>query len=126
MSVLDFPHGPTASADDYPTVGLPFIIRELGQRRYGLQRQIAYVTRLIAECGFPPPYPALVGKKGQEALTNDVVKSSSWHRAAVETWLEDFLPPANAAALDARAAQAAADDMDAAAAGLKLVGGREQ
>lgn len=108
-------------ADGYPTVGLDFIARELGKKTYGPARLVAYVSLLIEEQGFPPPYPELVGRKGQQHLTAAVVAHSQFRRAAVEAWLEDFLPPANAAALDARAAAAAAADMDQAAGNLVLI-----
>lgn len=120
MSILNFPHSQASAASGYPTVGLPFIMRELGQRNLGLNRQLAYVTRLIEECAFPPPYPALIGKKDAQQLTRDVVKHSAWSRLAVVVWLEDYLPQTTAAALDERAARSAADEMDAAAGGLKL------
>lgn len=109
--------------DGTPTVGLPFIMRELGKRRYGLDRQIAYVTLLIGQCGFPPPYPEMIkGKRGEPGrLELGVVSDSQWARPPVVAWIEDFLPPANAAALDERAQAAAAEEMDRAAGGLQLV-----
>lgn len=121
MSILEHIESRLDAADDYPTVGLPFIMRELGKRNYGIPRQICYVSLLIEQHGFPPPYPELVGKKGAQRLELGVVKDSQFPRRPVEAWLEDFLPPANAAALDARAAAAAAEDMDRAAADLRLV-----
>lgn len=102
------------------TVGLPFIRRELGRQTYGPGRLVRYVELLIGECGFPPPLPEMV--KGQ--LVHGVTEHSVWRRAPVEAWIEDQLPPANAAALDARAQAAAADDMDAAAGNLHLVSSR--
>jgi hypothetical protein len=109
--------------DGYPTVGLPFIMRELGKRHYGLGRQLAYVTLLIAEEGFPPPFPTLVKRRkgAPERLERGVTSDSQWPRPPVEAWIEDFLPPGSAAALDARAQAAAADEMDRAAGNLQLV-----
>lgn len=109
-----------------PTVSLRFIAARLGKRNYGLPRLRRYVTLLIEECGFPPPFPTLVtGKKGEaDRLELGVAADSAWQREPVEAWLEDFLPPANAAALDARAEAAAAEAMDQAAERLRLVGGR--
>lgn len=117
--------------DDEPTVGLDWILRRLGRRQgkhaYGPGRAVKYLELLIAEFGFPPPYPQLVtGKRGQaDRLESEVTLTSQWAKAPVAVWLEDYLPPANADAVDARAQAAAADEMDRAAAGLSLVGGRE-
>lgn len=124
--LLEIVGNPEAAADLRPTVGLPFVMRELGARNMGLPRQITYAELLIAECGFPPPLPCLVGKKGAQTLTRAVVRDSQWRRAPVEAWIFDQLPPASAAALDARAQAAAAHEMDAAAGGLKLFAGGER
>jgi hypothetical protein len=107
-------------ADGESTVGILFLKRELGRGTYGMRRLVRYVELLIAECDFPPPLPEMV----KDRLELGVTEHSVWRRAPVEAWIEDLLPPANAAALDAREAAAAAEDMDAAAGNLRLVSAR--
>lgn len=99
---------------DEPTCTLWYIQNRLGRSDYGERRMVTYVTLLIREHDFPPPLPTL--RRG--ILTRDVVARSRWIRTAVDAWLEDFLPPANAEALDKAARRAAADDMDEAARNL--------
>lgn len=113
--------------DAESTVGIWFIQRELGRQTYGAARLVKYVRLLIEQFEFPPPLPELVtGRNGApDTMTTAAVEHSVWRRAPVEAWIEDWLPPANAQALDLRAARAAAEEMDAAAGNLSLVGGRE-
>ena len=73
---------------------------------------ILYVQGLVDELGFPPPFPSKL--KGQP-LTTRVTRHSSFRRDAVAAWIDDFLPPACAASLDAQAMQDAASAMDHAA-----------
>lgn len=111
-------------ADDEPTVTLWWLMRQLGHRRAGEASQIAYAQLLVDEAGLPPPYPSMIGRRGEQRLALGVTRKSQWARKPVEIWLEDFLPPANAAALETRALEAAAADMDAAAGNLRLVHSR--
>jgi hypothetical protein len=106
--------------DGEATVGLPFVKRELGKQTYGPGRLVKYVQLLVDECGFPPPIPEMV----RDRLVHEVTEGSAFRRAPVEAWIQDMLPPANAAAIDARALSEAADDMDAAASNLRLVSAR--
>lgn len=111
-------------ADEAPTCTLSFIRRRLGRAGYSDRRMVTYVTLLIAERGFPQPLPSM--RKG--ALTSAVTQHSSWLRPAVETWLDNFLPPEAATALDRQAMAAAASEMDDAARSLgllRVVGGRD-
>jgi hypothetical protein len=71
------------------TCTLWFIRRELGQHGYSDRRMVAYVTQLIDQHDFPRPLPAMC--KGG-ALTSAVTSNSTWPRAAVEAWIEGWLP----------------------------------
>jgi hypothetical protein len=102
------------------TVGILFIKRELGRQTYGPGRLVKYVQLLVDERGFPPPFPEMV----RDQLVDTVTEHSAWRRAPVEAWIEDQLPPPNADAMEARAAAAAAADMDNAATSLQLVSSR--
>lgn len=93
-----------------------YIRRRLRRLDYGAGRMVTYLTALIATHKFPRPFPRL---KGTEVV-EDVAVGSSWHRAAVDQWLLDFLPPDAGAALDAAARRQAADMMDHRAAQLQL------
>lgn len=98
-----------------------YIRRELGRADYGDGRLVTYVRALVASRGFPPPLPH--EKRGH--LVEEVTVNSRWLRSAVDAWLDDFLPPEAAASVDRAQRAAAADEMDAAAFGLRLVrGGR--
>lgn len=110
-------------ADEAPTCNLNYIRRRLGRSDYSDRRMVTFVTQLVDQRGFPQPLPSM--RKGM--LTGDVTQHSSWLRPAVETWLDNFLPPEAAVALDRQAMAAAASEMDAAAAGLglRVVGGRD-
>jgi len=101
-------------SDDAPTCTLSYIKRQLGRGDFGDRRMCTYVRALMQHEGFPPPLPCLVKRE----LTREVTPKSRWIRSAVDAWIEDFLPPANAAAVDRIAQLQAADDMDAAAANL--------
>ncbi|WP_327195949.1 hypothetical protein [Novosphingobium capsulatum] len=104
------------------TVNLWFIRRELGQHGYSDRRMVAYVTKLIEEHNFPSPLPAM--RKGG-SLTSAVTTSSTWQRAAVESWIEGWLPPDATAAIDRKAQAEAAAAMDGNASHLHLIrGGR--
>lgn len=107
-------------ADDGDTVTLWYIKRRTGVR-ISDKAMPAYVTALIDHKGFPRPLPGF--KKGQ--LVEVVAPRSRWRRLAVDTWLDNYLPPEALAAADAAAQAQAASEMDRAAAGLRLVGGRE-
>lgn len=104
---------PQAGADQ-ATVGILYIRQRLGRQDFKNRRIIQYVTLLMRDKGFPPPLPSMVGGR----LTDDVTIKSQWFRNAVDAWLGDFLPPDNAASVDKVAQQAAAHEMDQAAASL--------
>jgi hypothetical protein len=101
-------------AADAPTCTLAYIKRQLGRGDFGDRRMCTYVRALIAGEGFPPPLPCLIKRE----LTREVTPKSRWIRASVDAWIEDFLPPANAAAVDRAAMAAAAEEMDRAAGNL--------
>lgn len=106
-----------------PTCNLHWIGRQLGWdfARRSDRALEQYVEGLIAELGFPRPLPHR--KHGGGISTDVSYPRSSWIRVGVLQWLGDFLPPEAGAAVDAAAMHAAADDMDAAALNLRLVGG---
>lgn len=99
-----------------------YVQGQLGQNTLSQRRMAQYLRKLISDHGFPAPLPTIV--KGG-AITRDVHPSSKWVRAAVNAWLDGFIPPDCAATIDDQAYAAAALDMDAAAANLRLVGGRD-
>lgn len=103
-----------ASADDEPTCTLWYIRRQLGRGDYGDRRMVTYVAKLITAEGFPPPLPSMVKRN----LSRQVTVGSRWIKSAVDAWILDFLPPANAAAVDRVAMAAAAAEMDRAATSL--------
>ncbi|HQS70018.1 MAG: hypothetical protein B7Y36_08360 [Novosphingobium sp. 28-62-57] len=105
-----------------PTCTFGYVQGLLGQNKLTPRRMAQYLTALIEQHGFPAPLPALV--KGG-TLTTGVHPRSTWIRAAVHAWLDGTLPPPIAATLDQQAFAAAAMDMDARAATLRLVGGRD-
>lgn len=116
--------------DESPTVSAHWVASQLGCADFGAHRLKQYLSMLIGQQDFPPPLPALVSGNSRAVpsrpprLEQSVTSNSRWRRVAVQAWLEDFLPPANAAQLDAQAMRAAADDMDASAGNLRLVSGR--
>ncbi|OYX62715.1 MAG: hypothetical protein B7Y88_13765 [Sphingomonadales bacterium 32-64-17] len=119
---------PVLDEADEPTVTLSWVRRQLGRTKYGERRIIAYLSLLIDQQGFPPPLPELnLVRDGSAAhtLTSEVRATSIWPRKAVLAWLDDYLPPANAAQVDEMARRDAAADMDSAAGTLRVVqGGR--
>ena len=120
------------SAHDDPdrrtaTCNLTYIRRRLGKAGWGDQRLASYVQALIEQKHFPAPFPTFTRKRnGNRALSDRVAPASTWQRCAVDQWFDDFLPPDAAAALDAAARAAAAADMDANAANLRLVAGNRR
>lgn len=106
----------------HTTCNIGYVQGLLGQNELPPRRLAQYLTALIAQHGFPAPLPALV--KGG-TLTTGVHPRSTWVRAAVHAWLDGTLPPPIAATLDQQAFATAALDMDARAANLRLVGGRD-
>lgn len=121
MSLHSIVVPPDENVADEPTCTLYYIRQRLGRRDFKEGRFIKYLGLLIAERGFPPPLPDMIGPR----LVDKVTHRSRWLRDAVDAWLEDFLPPDNAAQVDRAAQQAAAADMDAAAQnlGLRLIAG---
>lgn len=104
-----------------PTCDLGYIRRALGKARMSERTFIAFVGALIEQRGFPRPLPDY--RRG--AIVDVVTRHSSFYRAAVDCWLDNFLSPEAAAAQTAEAARLAAQDMDANAATLRLIrGGR--
>lgn len=111
---------PEEEADASRTCTLWYVKRELASD-YSDARFIRYVQKLVDERGFPRPMPALRGSQ----LVDCVCAQSRFLRAAVDNWLDDFLPPDAHDMADRKARAAAANDMDSAAFGLRLVkGGR--
>ncbi|TCM42074.1 hypothetical protein [Novosphingobium sp. ST904] len=101
------------------TVDIWYLRRRLGVTQFKSTRLKRYLSLLISEKSFPPPLPAMVG----HVLRNDVTVTSQWIRNSVEAWLDNFLPPENAAQADQTAMRAAALDMDANAGNLRLIRG---
>lgn len=106
------------------TYGLGEIVARCGQVDRGgrprtLRWQIAYVTALIAEEGFPPPLPLKVGT----SLVKIVKPASKWSQGQVDRWFDDRCPPGTHG--DAIARRQGERDMDdrAVRIGLRLVGG---
>lgn len=113
------------SAADDPanrTCTIYYVQRELGEQHLSEKRLCAYLRKLIAEYGFPKPLPTVM--RGG-SLTNDVHQRSKWIRAAVDAWIDGYIPPDCAATIDEKAMRAAAAEMDANAQNLRLVGGRD-
>lgn len=107
---------------DATTCSFGYVRRELGQSALSDRRMVDYLRGLIGGHGFPRPLPTLM--RGG-SLTQDVTRKSAWIKSAVDAWLAGFIPPDCAATMDAAAIRAAAEDMDAAAHSLRLVGGRD-
>ncbi|PNU05824.1 hypothetical protein [Novosphingobium guangzhouense] len=105
---------PLQGAADAGTVSIHYIRRRLGRIDFKDRRIVQYVTLLVRDKGFPPPLPDMV--RGH--LVEDVTMKSQWLRNAVDAWLNDFLPPDNAISVDNAAKDAAAHEMDQAAACL--------
>lgn len=103
------------------TCSIHYVKRALGVHRMSDRRAADYLSLMVEHHGFPPPLPCLVAKK----LVTQPHPNSQWIRDAVDLWLFDWLPPEAAAALGRIDQDEAAAEMDAAAANLKLVGGRD-
>ncbi|NYT42298.1 hypothetical protein HZY97_16115 [Sphingomonas sp. R-74633] len=95
-----------------PTVGLNYIMAELGKEDHSDRWQLRFINLLIGEQGFPAPLPNMRGA----ALIDAVTTHSRWQRQAVDQWFHDRLPPEAAQAEEAGRQLAANDDMDEAAA----------
>lgn len=117
------PYEPGATAptdpDDAPSCTIWYIQLKLGRRDYSVARMCVYVDALIAQHGFPQPFPRVSRGK----LTTTVSAKSRWPRFAVDQWLADWLPPDAAAAAEAAARNRAAAEMDGRACHLQLVKG---
>jgi hypothetical protein len=107
-------------ADTLPTCDIGYVRRALGRTNGSERAFLALVQALVDERGFPKPLPDY--RAG--ALIERVTRRSSFIRHAVDTWLDNFLPPQAALALDEAARVAAAAEMDAAASNLRLVASR--
>lgn len=102
----------SAIAKMAPTVGLNYIMAELGKDGHSARWQVRFVNLLIDRNGFPHPLPDMRGA----TLITGVTTHSKWQRHAVDQWFLDRLPPEAAAAEEAQRQLAANDDMDEAAA----------
>lgn len=111
--------------DDAPTCTLDYVRAALGRRDYGPQRFCTYLGLLIDDHGFPPPMPALRFDRAtkRQQLDSTVRPASRFHRAAVDAWIGDTLPPHSTTALDREARRTAAAEMDGNAHNLKLIAG---
>ncbi|MFN3991213.1 MAG: hypothetical protein ACK4IS_13255 [Erythrobacter sp.] len=87
----------------------------------GDQARITYLRSLIADYGFPQPYPTFVKGKG---AVREIRTSSRWPREAVDAWFIHFDPPATLAA-DELARQRGIAELHRRAGQLTLVGGTE-
>lgn len=104
-----------------PTCDLGYIRRALGKARMSERTFISFIGALIEQRGFPRPLPDY--RRGQ--LVDCVTRHSNFYRAAVDCWLDNFVPPEAAAAAQSAAMAAAAADMDNSARNLRLIrGGR--
>jgi hypothetical protein len=115
---------PRPSEDDDQAVSIWQIAKRLGHNDFSPARIVRYLKLLQTQTGFPPPFPAYRKQGGNELLISDVCAGSTWSRMAVDAWFADYLPAANARAVDHLAARAAASDMDQAASSLRLVKGQ--
>ena len=104
---------------DQPSCSIWYIQMRLGRKDYGIGRMATYLNAMIADHGFPKPFPHM--RAG--TLIDAVTPQSRWQRAAVDNWLFDFLPPDAASAADAAARASAAAEMDVSASNLRLVRG---
>ena len=116
------------SGDDAPALSFWEIRRRLGKdgrgeeaKAYSGARMVKYLGLLIADQGFPPPFPCHRRVGGFDQLVTRPCPQSVWPRDAVDAWLANFLTPASAAAIDVAAMRHAAGDMDSSAFGLQLV-----
>lgn len=109
-------------ADLPPTVTFWHLKNRFGRGGNGTGWFRNYMQRMVDLAGFPPPLPDMSQRR--PGLIRGVTENSRWVRVAVDAWFDDFLPPEVAARLDEVARAAAAAEMDQAAFGLRLVGGR--
>lgn len=107
------PHDP----DGDPPVTLWHVGKRLGVGEFGADRLVNHVGQLVRDFAFPRPLPAPC--KGK--VVEGVHRNSQWVRAAVDHWFAGFIPAEAAAALDEAAQAAAAAEMDARAANLRVV-----
>lgn len=106
------------------TYGLGDNMRRLGQEHRSTRWQIAYLTLLIADEGFPAPLPLAIGT----GLTSEVKPRSRWAQDSVDRWFDDRTPPGTSEAVDRQAARQAGDIMDQRAAAFappRLVAGTD-
>ncbi len=71
------------------TCGIHDIAGRLGQAHRRPAYILGTIDALIAERGFPVPYPLMRGGKLSQAAHAD----SRWPRAAVDAWFDNALPP---------------------------------
>lgn len=88
------------------------VARRLGQHHRSAKWQRDYLTALIASQNFPRPLPTMAA--GQINTEISPTKSR-WLAAAVQAWLDGFLPPEAVTARESEAANAAAARLDASA-----------
>lgn len=120
---MPLPTLPAATADDAaPSCTLGYVQKLLGTVTMSDERAARYVQALVDEHSFPAPFPTFLRNN---RTTLDVHPRSRWNRAAVDAWFEGYVPPSAAAHIDARAMAEAGKAMDANAANLRLVGGRD-
>lgn len=108
-----------ADPDAERTCSIFYIRRELGRGDYSDRRLISYLDKLIADHGFPQPLP--VERRGK--LVTSATLQSRWLRAAVDDWVNHWMPATAAARADAAQRRAAAESMDRNAIGLTIVRG---
>lgn len=87
-------------------VSLWYVAMKLGLSGRSPQWLLGHVRQLIDRHNFPPPFPHyMLDGTRREGIT----RASRWHRAAVDAWLDGFLPPEMLLAVeDRRAAEDAA------------------
>jgi len=101
------------------TCGIRYIKQRAGALRLGNTALVRYVAALVADSGFPEPFPLFVKGQGN---TREVRLGSRWNVRAVDAWFDGQLPPDLACAISQQDMARAADTMDQRAANLRLVG----
>jgi hypothetical protein len=91
-------------------VSLWYIATRLGVGERSEQWVLNYVRHLIANEGFPKPFP-YIGLQ-QKRARKDVHLQSRWLRAAVDAWFDGFLPPHLVTVVDDRQAARDANTLD--------------
>lgn len=119
---MPLPSTNNVSPNDAATCSFYYVKSLLGVHRFSDDRTASYLQTLVDEHNFPPPLPTPL-VKGR--ITLKAHPRSRWVRPAVDAWFEGYMPPAAAAAMDAKAMAEAAAAMDANAANLRLVGGKD-